>query len=146
MMRPTHGCIVLLKGADLPCVGVYDAAIEELGEGNRYWLWQQWPDSWVQSCSSACCTTDRLVRVCARMCLHTHWIQMRLKDPFLWKYSSYLQELENQSYMELLDWILIILMVWKFLEPVVELKYTNSSKDLTWINLSLNTNSCHWGV
>lgn len=29
MMRPTHGCIVLLKGAALPCVGGYEAGIEE---------------------------------------------------------------------------------------------------------------------
>lgn len=37
MMRPTHGCIVLLKGADLPCVGGYGAGIEEQGgEGNHY--------------------------------------------------------------------------------------------------------------
>lgn len=36
-MRPTHGCIVLLKGADLPCVGGYGAGIEEQGgEGNHY--------------------------------------------------------------------------------------------------------------
>lgn len=26
MMRPTHECIVLLKGADLPCVGGYGGA------------------------------------------------------------------------------------------------------------------------
>ena len=57
---PLMDCIVLLKGADLPCVGGYEAGIEEQGEGNHYWLWQRRPDSWVQSCSSACCTTDRL--------------------------------------------------------------------------------------
>lgn len=38
MMRPTHGCIVLLKGADLPCVGAYEAGSEQQGEGNHYWL------------------------------------------------------------------------------------------------------------